>query len=595
MCTESDVLAIGGGIAGITAAIEAARAGAATTIACAGPLFGGSSFYPGTWGLGLIGPESEADEADLIATIEDVGCGMADHELVEVFVRGIRPAIAWLEEDLGVPLKRPSSAQSARDKTFIPCFDHKQRLWRGITRQAFETAARRTLKALDVNVLERTELMELARRPEDDGAICGAVFFDHASASLRTCAASSVILAAGGTGGLFERSLTSADVLSSVHAIAMSASCELVNIEFMQMMPGLVSPVRGIVFNEKTFRYAIPEDASGILPCSEDARADLLEARSSHGPFTCRLDDELVDRAIDAAGPSGMPVRFRFPSDDVPEFVQIFSTWMQQSLNIEPTDELRIAMYAHAANGGVRIDRNAWTGVKGLYAYGELTGGMHGADRIGGLSSANGLVFGRIAGKAAARHAKQVPCADQPLDHGRTWGGTSLHRDDAEASHARMDDVGASTCISSDRDDAAMPQTRIDEVGTSTHAVARPRSASCEEALGAALNGLRMNAAPLGAADADRIARDMRHIMGQHAMITRTEDGLSEALADLERLQREVGYHQACRGCVIPSDSSIARGVRVASQLTLAHAMLRAMLNRRESIGSHLRIDTFKD
>lgn len=572
MCTESDVLVIGGGIAGITAAIEAARAGAATTIACAGPLFGGSSFYPGTWGLGLIGPESEADEADLIATIEDVGCGMADHELVEVFVRGIRPAIAWLEEDLGVPLKRPSSAQSASDKTFIPCFDHKRRLWRGITRQTFEAAAQRTLKTLDVNVLERTELMELARLHEDDWAVCGAVFFDHASASLRTSAASSVILAAGGTGGLFERSLTSADVLSSVHAIAMSAGCELVNIEFMQMMPGLVSPVRGIVFNEKTFRYAIPEDVSGILPHSEDARADLLEARSSHGPFTCRLDDERVDRAIDAAGPSGMPVRFRFPSNNIPEFVQTFSTWMQQSLNIAPTDELRIAMYAHAANGGIRIDRNAWTGVKGLYACGELTGGMHGADRIGGLSSANGLVFGRIAGKAAARHAKQVSCADQPLNHGCTWGGTS-----------------------SRRDDAAMPQTRMDEAGTSARTVERPLNASCEEAPGAALNGLRMSAAPLSAADADRITRNMRHVMGQHAMITRTEDGLSEALADIECLQREVGYHQACRGCVIPSDSSIARGVRVASQLALAHAMLRAMLNRRESIGSHLRIDTFKD
>ena len=572
MCTESDVLVIGGGIAGITAAIEAARAGAATTIACAGPLFGGSSFYPGTWGLGLIGPESEADEADLIATIEDVGCGMADHELVEVFVRGIRPAIAWLEEDLGVPLKRPSSAQSASDKTFIPCFDHKRRLWRGIARQTFEAAAQRTLKTLDVNVLERTKLMELARLHEDDGAVCGAVFFDHASASLRTSAASSVILAAGGTGGLFERSLTSADVLSSVHAIAMSAGCELVNIEFMQMMPGLVSPVRGIVFNEKTFRYAIPEDASGILPHSEDARADLLEARSSHGPFTCRLDDERVDRAIDAARPSGMPVRFRFPSNNIPKFVQTFSTWMQQSLNIAPTDELRIAMYAHAANGGIRIDRNAWTGVKGLYACGELTGGMHGADRIGGLSSANGLVFGRIAGKAAARHAKQVSCADQPLNHGWTWGGTS-----------------------SRRDDAAMPQTRMDEAGTSARTVERPLNASCEEAPGAALNGLRMSAAPLSAADADRITRDMRHVMGQHAMITRTEDGLSGALADIECLQREVGYHQACRGCVIPSDSSIARGVRVVSQLALAHTMLRAMLNRRESIGSHLRIDTFKD
>lgn len=117
----------------------------------------------------------------------------------------------------------------------------------------------------------------------------------------------------------------------------------------------------------------------------------------------------------------------------------------------------------------------------------------------------------------------------------------SPQREDAATSYAYMDEMCASACISTDRDDAAMPQTRIDEVGTSTHAVERPRSASCEEALGAALNGLRMNAAPLSAADADRITRDMRHVMGQHAMITRTEDGLSEALADIECLQREVG------------------------------------------------------
>ena len=76
MHEETDVLVIGGGIAGIVSSIEAARAGANVTIACAGPLFGGSSFYPGTWGLGLIGPADEKDEADLIATIENVGCGV---------------------------------------------------------------------------------------------------------------------------------------------------------------------------------------------------------------------------------------------------------------------------------------------------------------------------------------------------------------------------------------------------------------------------------------------------------------------------------------------------------------------------------------
>ena len=63
---------------------------------------------------------------------------------------------------------------------------------------------------------------------------------------------------------------------------------------------------------------------------------------------------------------------------------------------------MRVAMYAHASNGGIKIDKAAaHTGVAGLYACGEATGGMHGADRIGGLSSANGIVFGRIAGASA--------------------------------------------------------------------------------------------------------------------------------------------------------------------------------------------------
>ncbi len=163
MHEETDVLVIGGGIAGVVSSIEAARAGANVTIACAGPLFGGSSFYPGTWGLGLIGPADEEDEADLIETIENVGCGVADPTLVETFVHNIRPAIEWLEQELGVPLKRPASAESAREVTFIPCFDHANRLWRGITREAFERVARAEIERLGIGLLERCELMEIVR------------------------------------------------------------------------------------------------------------------------------------------------------------------------------------------------------------------------------------------------------------------------------------------------------------------------------------------------------------------------------------------------------------------------------------------------
>ena len=78
LASTCDVLVLGSGIAGISAALTAAESGASVILVCKGRLFSGSSFYPGTWGLGLVGPADEADEADLISTIEDVGCGMAD-------------------------------------------------------------------------------------------------------------------------------------------------------------------------------------------------------------------------------------------------------------------------------------------------------------------------------------------------------------------------------------------------------------------------------------------------------------------------------------------------------------------------------------
>lgn len=396
----TDVLVIGSGIAGCCAAIEAARAGARVAIACAGRLFSGSSFFPGTWGLGLIGPEDDKDAEDLVETICRVGGGVADRALVETLVAGIRPSMAWLEE-LGVALKRPASETSAHEAAFIPCFDHKNRLWRGLTRESTQRAFARALDGLGVQILERCELMDLI---EADACgrrgVAGAVLFDRTAKRFVTIAAHAVVLAAGGTGGLFERSLTSRDVLSSTHGIALAHGCSLINIEFMQMMPGLVAPKRGIVFNEKSFRFALMEPQPD---------ASLLEMRAAYGPFTCRLPSCAIDLTIDRAGADGLAVRYRFPAEDVPEFVQVFCDWLEHEQGIAPDAVLRIAMYAHAANGGIRIDADGFTGVPGLFAAGEVTGGMHGADRIGGLSSANGLVFGRRAGRAAAAWAARVP------------------------------------------------------------------------------------------------------------------------------------------------------------------------------------------
>lgn len=117
---STDVLVIGSGIAGLCAAIEAARTGATVTVASAGKTMSGSSFFPGTWGLGLIGPVDEGDEQNLIDTIQAVGGGVADSELVQTFVHGIPQAIEWLEQDLGVELQRPQSVEKRSAKAVYP-------------------------------------------------------------------------------------------------------------------------------------------------------------------------------------------------------------------------------------------------------------------------------------------------------------------------------------------------------------------------------------------------------------------------------------------------------------------------------------------
>lgn len=251
-----DVVVVGGGIAGCCAAIEAARAGASVCLASASGVFSGSSFYPGTWGLGLVGPRDASDIDDMVETILHVGRGAANAALVDSFVRGIPEAIAALEA-MGVSLKRPANPDEPQ---YIPCFDHSLRMWRGLERASMERGFGRALCEGGVVRFDGCELLDITM---DGGCARTALFFDRSAKRFRAVSCGSIVLAGGGVAGLYKRSLSASGNSATVQAIAARCGARLVNLEFMQVMPGLVAPRRNIVFNEKAFRFARAWDASG--------------------------------------------------------------------------------------------------------------------------------------------------------------------------------------------------------------------------------------------------------------------------------------------------------------------------------------------
>lgn len=415
-----DVLVMGAGIAGLMAAVSAAEAGADTCIVSDAKICSGSSFYPGTWGLGLIGPESEADEADLKAVIQRIGENMADLELVDVLVSRIRESVEFLKQ-AGIRLRE---AENKGEKEFIPCFDYKNRDWHGMEKDSAREIFPAWLERLGVRCFPDTRILKLRMT---GGRLTGAVAA-RKNEGLTAFSCKSLVVASGGLGGLFQYRLNTDDVTGMGQYLALMAGAKLVNIEFMQMMPGYISPAPKTIFNEKVFQYSRfcrqGTDQSVFEDWDQRRLEECMAVRSTHGPFTTRLLSAPVDIRLFSEflrNPGGVTVTYLDSlQHDQPEFIRTYFEWLEKEKHLTVRDPIQLGIFAHASNGGIKIGKDGSTGVPGLFACGEATGGMHGADRLGGLSTANGLVFGRIAGTAAANDSKSCGEGMEP------WPETAL-------------------------------------------------------------------------------------------------------------------------------------------------------------------------
>ena len=283
--------------------------------------------------------------------------------------------------------------------------------------------------SMDTDVFMECKVLRLLH--DQDGKIAGAVAYWRASGEFVTFSAKAVILATGGVGKSWKITSNSWEGTGDGHAMAMWAGAELIDMECIQFHPtGMVWPlsVRGILVTEGV------RGDGGVLRNSEGERfmfnyvADMFRAETAETEeegdrwyedhAAGRRPPELlprdeVARAINTEVKAGRGsphggVFLDIGSRRSAEFIRRRLPGMyHQFMELAGVDITREAMEigptCHYIMGGVKVDADTTaTKVPGLFAAGEVAGGMHGANRLGGNSLSDLIVFGRRAGMGAA-------------------------------------------------------------------------------------------------------------------------------------------------------------------------------------------------
>ncbi len=267
-----------------------------------------------------------------------------------------------------------------------------------------------------------------------DGHVAGALGYWRESGRFVIFRCKAAILATGGVGRAYKVTTNSWEGTGDGHALALWAGADLIDMEFLQFHPtGMVWPpsVRGLLVTESVrgdggalrnsegrrfmFDY-IPELYRAETADTEEEADRWYTDRTSARRTPDLLPRDEVARAINTEVKAGrgsphggvfLDIASRRDPDYIkrrlPSMYHQFKELADVDITAEP---MEIGPTCHYFMGGVRVEADtAASTVPGLYAAGETAGGMHGANRLGGNSLSDLLVFGRRAGLAAAQHA----------------------------------------------------------------------------------------------------------------------------------------------------------------------------------------------
>lgn len=385
----SDLLIIGNGVAGLRAAAAAAEKGVKALVVSKGP-----SASPEI--MGFNAPVLPEDSTDLyFADMERSGYGINDSRLAKILSERVLPEVEWLENN-GVHFARDEKGLYSPIHTLGTTYPRLIRA--GVSSGSVEMKALKDI--CEKNNIKVDIPVDILGLLKDGNKVIGA--WGIKRGMLMRYLAKAVVLATGGCGALQSFTTYPKEIIGDGYAMAYEVGASLVDMEIQQFEPCcFVYPdsIRGKVIATTLLRHGA-ELRNGLRePFLE--KYGLSRDNAQKGNLSRAMNSEVMAGRGTPHGGIYYDMTM-FDADFLYKDHAIFTRPAQQ-VGMDLTKEMPEMMpAAHTNLGGVIIDGNAMTQLEGLFACGEVIGGLHGGNRLGGSAGAETVVFGHLAGDSAS-------------------------------------------------------------------------------------------------------------------------------------------------------------------------------------------------
>jgi succinate dehydrogenase / fumarate reductase flavoprotein subunit len=432
---DFDVVVIGAGGAGLRAAIEARQMGARTALVCKS-LLGKAHTVMAEGGiaaaLGSVWPQDNW-EVHFRDTMRG-GKMLNNWRMAQIHALEAPDRVLELEEWGALFDRTPDGRILQRDFG-----GHRYaRLAHVGDRTGLEMirALQHRAVSIGIDVFMECKIVRLLQDARGD--VNGAVGFWRDSGAFVTFGAKAVVLATGGVGKAWKFTTNSWECTGDGMALALWAGADLIDMEAIQFHPtGMVWPpsARGLLVTEGVrgdggvllnsegerfmFNYISPFFAAETAATVEEADQWYANKVDFRRPPELLPRDE-VARAINSEVKAGrgsphggvyLDIANRRTPEEIRRLLPSMYHQFKELADVDiTTTPMEVGPTCHYSMGGVRVEADTEaTTIPGLYAAGEVAGGMHGSNRLGGNSLSDLVVFGRRAGSSAAEHAMQTP------------------------------------------------------------------------------------------------------------------------------------------------------------------------------------------